>query len=232
MVDAILGRLKTNRIDLLYQHRVDPDVPIEDVAGVVQDLMKQGKVLNWGLSEPGVQTVRRAHAVQPLTAIQNEYNLFHRGVEKDILPLCQELNIGLVPWLPLAMGTLAGYVDENSRFSAEPSMDLHAAIPRYQPAALRSNVRVIRLLQTWAKRHTCTPAQFALAWLQAQAPFVVPIPGTTKTRHLLDNLGADDVKLNANEWAQFRRELEKIQVQGFRLPEAVLKFSGVEARRK
>lgn len=232
VVDAMLGRLKTDRIDLLYQHRVDPDVPIEDVAGVVQDLMKQGKVLNWGLSEPGVQTVRRAHAVQPLTAIQNEYNLFHRGVEKDILPLCQELGIGLVPWSPLAMGTLAGYVDENSRFSAEPGMDLRAAIPRYQPAALRSNVRVIRLLQTWAKRHTCTPAQFALAWLQAQAPFVVPIPGTTKTRHLLDNLGADDVKLNANEWAQFRRELEKIQVQGFRLPEAVLKFSGVEARRK
>lgn len=232
VVDAMLKRLRTDRIDLLYQHRVDPDVPIEDVAGVIQDLIKQGKVLNWGLSEPGVQTVRRAHAVQPLTAIQNEYNLFHRDVERDILPLCRELGIGLVCWSPLAMGTLAGYVDEHSRFAPDRSLDLRGIIPRYQPDAMRHNVQVIRLVQTWAKRYSCTSAQFALAWLQAQAPFVVPIPGTTKTRHLLDNLGADDVKLNANEWAQFRRELENIQVQGLRLPEAVLKFSGVEAKRK
>ena len=229
VVDAMLQRLRTDRIDLLYQHRVDPAVPIEDVAGVVQDLMRQGKVLNWGLSEPGVQTVRRAHAVQPLTAIQNEYNLFHRDVEKDILPLCRELGIGFVPWSPLAMGMLAGYMDDTTAPNPDPAMDLRAIIPRYQTAQMKHNVQIIRLLRRWARQKSCTPAQFALAWLQAQAPFVVPIPGTTKTRHLLDNLGADDVKLDAAEWSAFRRELEAIAVQGLRLPEAVLKFSGVEA---
>ncbi len=225
VVDGMLQRLQTDRIDLLYQHRVDPNVPIEEVAGAIQDLMKQGKVLNWGLSEAGEKTIRKAHAIQPLTAVQSEYSLFFREREKDVIPVCEELNIGFVPWSPLAMGALAGYVDENSRFEADPGKDLRGIIPRFTPEAMQQNVKLIRLVQKWAKRKLCTPAQFSLAWLMAQKTFIVPIPGTTKARHLLDNLGADDVQFTADELAQFRQELEAIKVVGLRLPEAILNFS-------
>ncbi|NEN75697.1 aldo/keto reductase [Pelistega sp. NLN82] len=225
VVDAMLQRLQTDRIDLLYQHRVDPNVPIEEVAGAIQDLMKQGKVLHWGLSEAGEQTIRKAHAVQPLTAVQSEYSLFFRGREKDVIPVCEELNIGFVPWSPLAMGALAGYIDENSRFEADPGKDLRGIIPRFTPEAMQHNMKLIQLVQKWAKRKLCTPAQFSLAWLMVQKPFIVPIPGTTKVHHLLDNLGADDIQLTADELTQFHQELEAIEIVGLRLPEAILNFS-------
>lgn len=228
VVDAMLQRLQTDRIDLLYQHRVDPNVPIEEVAGAIQDLMKEGKVLHWGLSEAGENTIRKAHAIQPLTAVQSEYSLFFRGREKDVIPVCEELGIGFVPWSPLAMGALAGYVDADSRFEADPSKDLRGIIPRFTPEAMQQNVKLIQLVQKWAKRKLCTPAQLSLAWLMAQKPFIVPIPGTSKARHLLDNLGADDVKFTDEELAQFRQELEQIEIVGLRLPEAILNFS--EAR--
>ncbi|HDL4131277.1 TPA: aldo/keto reductase [Mannheimia haemolytica] len=225
VIVGTIKRLQTDRIDLLYQHRVDPNVPIEEVAGAIKDLMKQGKVLNWGLSEAGEKTIRKAHAIQPLTAVQSEYSLFFRGREKDVILVCEELGIGLVPWSPLAMGALAGYVDENSRFEADPSKDLRGIIPRFTPEAMQQNVKLIQLVQKWAKRKLCTPAQLSLAWLMAQKAFIAPIPGTSKARHLLDNLGADDVKFTEEELAQFRQELEAIEIVGLRLPEAILNFS-------
>lgn len=225
VVDAMLQRLQTDRIDLLYQHRVDPNVPIEDVAGAIQDLMKQGKVLNWGLSEAGEQTIRKAHAIQPLTAVQSEYSLFFRGREKDVIPVCEDLGIGFVPWSPLAMGALGGYVDENTRFEADPSKDLRGIIPRFTPENMQHNVKLLQLVKRWANQKLCTPAQFSLAWLQAQKDFIVPIPGTTKGYHLMDNLGADAVKFTAEELAQFRKELDAIEIAGLRLPEAILNFS-------
>ncbi|MBN6074205.1 aldo/keto reductase [Aggregatibacter actinomycetemcomitans] len=225
VVDAMLQRLQTDRIDLLYQHRVDPNVPIEDVAGAIQDLMKQGKVLNWGLSEAGEQTIRKAHAIQPLTAVQSEYSLFFRGREKDVIPVCEDLGIGFVPWSPLAMGALGGYVDENSRFEADPSKDLRGIIPRFTPENMQHNVELLQLVKRWANQKLCTPAQFSLAWLMAQKAFIVPIPGTTKGYHLMDNLGADAVKFTAEELAQFRKELDAIEIAGLRLPEAILNFS-------
>lgn len=225
VVDAMLQRLQTDRIDLLYQHRVDPTVPIEDVAGTIRELMKQGKVLNWGLSEASETTIRKAHKIQPLTAVQSEYSLFFRGREKDVIPVCEELGIGFVPWSPLAMGALAGYVDADSRFDADPTKDFRGIVPRFTPEAMQQNVKLIQLVQKWAKRKLCTPAQLSLGWLMAQKDFIVPIPGTTKARHLLDNLGADDVKFTVEELTQFRQELETIDISGLRLPEAVLNFS-------
>ncbi|OOF54341.1 aldo/keto reductase [Rodentibacter genomosp. 2] len=225
VVDGMLQRLQTDRIDLLYQHRVDPKVPIEEVAGVIQDLMKQGKVLNWGLSEAGEATIRKAHAIQPLTAVQSEYSLFFRGREKDVIPVCEELGIGFVPWSPLAMGTLAGYTDENSRFEANPANDLRGIIPRFTPENMQQNVKLIQLVKRWANQKGCTPAQFSLAWLLAQKAFIVPIPGTTKGYHLMDNLGADAVKFTTEEFSRFRKELDTIEIAGLRLPEAILKFS-------
>ena len=225
VVDAMLQRLQTDRIDLLYQHRVDPNVPIEEVAGAIQDLMKQGKVLNWGLSEAGEQTIRKAHAIQSLTAVQSEYSLFFRGREKDVIPVCEDLGIGFVPWSPLAMGALGGYVDENTRFEADPSKDLRGIIPRFTPENMQHNVKLLQLVKRWANQKLCTPAQFSLAWLQAQKDFIVPIPGTTKGFHLMDNLGADAVKFRAEELAQFRKELDAIEIAGLRLPEAILNFS-------
>ncbi|OOF41677.1 aldo/keto reductase [Rodentibacter mrazii] len=225
VVDGMLQRLQTDRIDLLYQHRVDPKVPIEEVAGTIQDLMKQGKVLNWGLSEAGEATIRKAHAIQPLTAVQSEYSLFFRGREKDVIPVCEELGIGFVPWSPLAMGTLAGYTDENSRFDANSSNDLRGIIPRFTPENMQQNVKLIRLVKRWANQKGCTPAQFSLAWLLAQKAFIVPIPGTTKGYHLMDNLGADAVKFTTEELSRFRKELDAIEIAGLRLPEAILNFS-------
>ena len=224
VVDNMLRRLNTDRIDLLYQHRADPEVPVEEVAGTIQELMQQGKVLNWGLCEVSPETIRKAHAVEPLTAIQSEYSLFFRGRENDVIPVCEELGIGFVPWSPLAMGALAGYVDENTRFTAP---DLRASIPMFSPEAMQNNVRLINLVKQWAQQKLCTPAQLSLAWLQAQHDFIVPIPGTTKSYHLMDNLGADGVRFTSDELERFTRELDAITIEGARLPQAVLDFSEV-----
>lgn len=227
VVDNMLKRLQTDRIDLLYQHRADPEVPVEDVVGAIQDLMKEGKVLHYGLCEVSPETIRKAHKIQPLAAVQSEYSLLFRGREQDVLPVCQELGIGFVPWSPLGMGTLAGYVDENTDFGTDPSKDLRGILPRFAPNVMSNNVKLLQLVQKWAKAKLCTPAQLSLSWLQAQYPFIVPIAGTTKNHHLMDNLGADGVVWTASELAQFRQEFEQIQIQGDRLPEAILRFSEV-----
>ncbi|RAK68088.1 aldo/keto reductase [Hymenobacter edaphi] len=229
VVDNMLQRLRTDRIDLLYQHRVDPAVPIEDVAGTIKDLISQGKVLHYGLSEPGLQTVRRAHAVHPVTAIQNEYSLLWRGAEAAVLPLCQELGIGFVPWSPLGVGFLTGAIDANTRFAPG---DIRGVESRFAPENLPANLALVELVKSWGARKGATPAQISLAWLLAQQPFIVPIPGTTQMAHLLDNNGADAVRFTADELGQFNAELAKIQVKGERLPPMVLQFSGVEAAPK
>ncbi|TCP96019.1 aryl-alcohol dehydrogenase-like predicted oxidoreductase [Cricetibacter osteomyelitidis] len=227
VVDNMLKRLQTDRIDLLYQHLADPEVPIEEVVSAVQDLMKAGKVLHYGLCEVSPETIRKAHKIQALAAIQSEYSLLFRGREHDVLPVCQELGIGFVPWSPLGMGTLAGYVDERTDFGKDPSRDLRAILPRFEANAMRNNVKLLQLVQKWAKAKLCTPAQLSLSWLQAQYPFIVPIPGTTKSYHLMDNIGADGVQWTNAELNQFRQELEQITIVGDRLPEAILKFSEV-----
>lgn len=229
VVDNMLQRLRTDRIDLLYQHRVDPAVPIEDVAGTMQDLIKQGKVLHYGLSEPGLQTVRRAHAVHPVTAIQNEYSLLWRGPEAEVIPLCQELGIGFVPWSPLGIGFLAGAIDTGTRFAPG---DIRGGESRFSPENLPGNLALVDLVTRWGTRKQATPAQISLAWLLAQQPFIVPIPGTTQMAHMLENNGADAVRFTADELGQFNTELAKIQVKGERLPQMVLQFSGVEAAPK
>jgi len=226
VVDGSLKRLRTDRIDLLYQHRVDPQVPIEDVAGAIQDLMKQGKVRHWGLSEMGLKTLRRAHAALPLTAVQNEYSMLWRGPEKEVIPLCEELGIGFVPWSPLGVGFLTGAIDENTRFAEG---DIRGVESRFSRENLPQNLKLVQLVKQWAQRKQATPAQIALAWLMAQKPWIVPIPGTTQMPHLLENLGADAVKFTSAENAELNASLSAIEVQGARLPEAVLQFSGVEA---
>ncbi|MBO3272358.1 aldo/keto reductase [Hymenobacter defluvii] len=229
VVDNMLKRLRTDRIDLLYQHRVDPAVPIEDVAGTMQDLIKQGKVLHYGLSEPGLQTVRRAHAVHPVTAIQNEYSLLWRGPEAQVLPLCQELGIGFVAWSPLGIGFLNGAIDAGTRFAPG---DIRGGESRFSPENLPGNLALVELLKKWGTRKKATPGQFSLAWLLAQKPLIVPIPGTTQMAHMLENNGADAIRLTAEEWQQFNTELATIHVKGERLPQMVLQFSGVEAAPK
>ncbi len=229
VVENMLKRLQTDRIDLLYQHRVDPEVPIEDVVGAITNLMKEGKVLHYGLSEPGVQTVRRAHKIHPVTAIQNEYSLLWRGPEKEIIPLCEELGIGFVPWSPLGVGFLTGAIDEQTRFAQG---DIRGIESRFSPENLPNNLALVKLLNTWSKANNTTPAQISLAWLQAQKPFIVPIPGTTQMQHMKENIGADSIKFSTSEWNEFNTELNKIQIVGERLPEFVLQFSGVEAPMK
>ncbi|SFE32114.1 Predicted oxidoreductase [Spirosoma endophyticum] len=226
VVEGMLKRLRTDRIDLLYQHRVDPSVPIEDVAGAIKDLIKEGKVLHYGLSEPGPQTVRRAHAVHPVTAIQNEYSLIWRGPETVILPLCEELGIGFVPWSPLGVGFLTGAIDANTRFAPG---DIRGAESRFSSDNLPNNLTIVELVKSWATRKKATPAQVALAWLLAQKPWIVPIPGTTQMEHMLENIGAADVRFTADELTQFGTELARIEVKGERLPQMVLAFSNVEA---
>jgi aryl-alcohol dehydrogenase-like predicted oxidoreductase len=226
VVEGMLKRLRTDRIDLLYQHRVDPAVPIEDVAGTIKDLIKEGKVLHYGLSEPGPQTVRRAHAVHPVTAIQNEYSLLWRGPEEIIIPLCQELGIGFVCWSPLGVGFLTGAIDANTRFAPG---DIRAGESRFSPENLPNNLGLVELVKKWATQKGATAAQISLAWLLGQKPWIVPIPGTTQMAHMLENNGADNVRFTSEEIKQFNAELSKIEIKGERLPKMVLEFSNVEA---
>jgi len=226
VVEGMLKRLRTDRIDLLYQHRVDPAVPIEDVAGVIKDLINEGKVLHYGLSEPGPQTVRRAHAIHPVTAIQNEYSLLWRGPENVIIPLCQELGIGFVPWSPLGVGFLTGAIDANTRFAPG---DIREVETRFSPENLPHNLALVDLAKSWAARKQATPAQISLAWLLAQKPWIVPIPGTTQMAHMVENVGAADVQFTVDELKQFNTELSLIEIKGERLPKMVLDFSDVEA---
>ncbi|WP_262707487.1 aldo/keto reductase [Rufibacter latericius] len=229
VVEGMLKRLRTDRIDLLYQHRVDPAVPIEDVAGLMKDLITEGKVLHYGLSEPGLQTVRRAHAVHPVTAIQNEYSLIWRGPENGVIPLCEELGIGFVPWSPLGVQFLTGWIDANTRFAPG---DIRAVESRFSPENLPNNLKLVDLVKKWAAQKEATPAQISLAWLMAQKPWIVPIPGTTQMAHMLENNGADHVRFSAEEIHQFNTELAQIEIKGERLPQMVLQFSGVEAAPK
>ena len=223
VADACLKRLRTDRIDLFYQHRVDPAVPIEDVAGAVKDLITAGKVKHFGLSEAGIQTIRRAHAVHPVTAVQSEYSLFWRGPEADLLPLLEELSIGFVPFSPLGAGFLTGAIDENTKF--DPT-DFRNHVPRFAPEARRANMALVDVVKAVATRKGATPAQVALSWLLAQRPWIVPIPGTTKVRRLEENLGSVDLSLSVEDLQEISNEAAKITVQGERLPEAALKMTG------
>src|SRR6202050_915550 len=223
VADASLKRLKTDRIDLLYQHRVDPDVPIEDVAGAVKDLIHQGKVKHFGLSEAGVQTIRRAHAVQPLTALQSEYSLWWRRPEAEVIPALEELGIGFVPYSPLGKGYLTGKIDENAKFD---STDFRSTLPRFTPDALKTNRTLIDLLATIAQRKNATPAQIALAWLLAQKPWIAPIPGTTKLHRLDENIGALSIELTPDDLRDIESAASKIAVQGARYPERLEQMTG------
>jgi aryl-alcohol dehydrogenase-like predicted oxidoreductase len=228
-VEGMLKRLRTDRIDLLYQHRVDPQVPIEDVAEAVQELMKQGKVLNWGLSEMGPMTLRRAHAALRLSAVQSEYSMLWRGPEETVIPLCEELGIGFVPWSPLGVGFLTGAVDVRTRFAEG---DIRRGESRFSPENLPQNLKLVELVKTWAERKGSTAAQIALAWLLAQRPWIVPIPGTTQMAHMLDNIKAAAVRFTAPEIAELNASVVAIKIAGARLPEGVLALSGVEAAPK
>jgi aryl-alcohol dehydrogenase-like predicted oxidoreductase len=221
-----LERLRTDRIDLLYQHRVDPEVPIEDVAGTVKELMTAGRVRHWGLSEMGLRTLRRAHAVLPVTEVQNEYSMLWRGPEKDVIPTCEELGIGFVPWSPLGVQFLTGWIDANTRFAPG---DIRGVESRFSPENLPHNLALVEVAKRWAERKQATPAQIALAWLMAQKPWIVPIPGTTQMAHLLENNGADAIRFTPSELAELNQAVAAIQIRGARLPEQVLVFSGVEA---
>ena len=223
VADASLTRLRTDRIDLFYQHRVDPDVPIEDVAGTVRDLIREGKVEHFGLSEAGVQTIRRAHAVQLVAALQSEYSLWWREPEREILPALEELGIGFVPFSPLGKGFLTGTIDDKTTF--EPT-DFRNVVPRFTEENRKANIGFVEWLKTFAARKNATPAQIALAWLLAQKPWIVPIPGTTKRHRLDENLGAANVQLTAEELGEIDRAASQIEVRGARYPEAMLKMVG------
>lgn len=228
-VDGMLKRLRTDRIDLLYQHRVDPEVPIEDVAGAVKDLMDQGKILHWGLSEMGLDTLRRAHAALPVTAVQNEYSMLWRGPEDQVIPVCEELGIGFVPWSPLGVGFLTGAIDERTRFAEG---DIRGIETRFSPENLPANLTLVKLLGDWADRKQATAAQIALAWVMAQKPWIVPIPGTTQMPHMLENIGAASISFTPEEIDELNSAVAAIKVRGQRLPDAVLAFSNVEAPEK
>jgi aryl-alcohol dehydrogenase-like predicted oxidoreductase len=224
VADASLKRLKTDRIDLFYQHRVDPDVPIEDVAGAVKELITQGKVKHFGLSEPGAQTLRRAHAVQPITAVQNEYSLWTRGPETNgVLQACEELGIGFVPYSPLGKGFLTGAMNESTKLEAG---DFRSLLPRFTPEAMKANHALVDLLGRIAKKKNATSAQIALAWLLAQKPWIVPIPGTTKLHRLEENLKAADVELTSDDLREITQAASKIEVQGDRYPPHLMAMTG------
>ncbi len=223
VADASLKRLRTDVIDLFYQHRVDPGVPIEDVAGAVKELIRAGKVKHFGLSEAGVQTIRRAHAVQPLTALQSEYSLWWRKPEEEVLPTLEELGIGFVPFSPLGRGFLTGKMNENAVFD---STDLRNTLPRFTPEARKTNQALVDLLGQIANRKKATPAQIALAWLLAQKPWIVPIPGTTKLHRLEENIGAAAIELTSDDLREIESAASKIKVQGARYPEKLEKMTG------
>ena len=223
VADASLQRLRTDRIDLFYQHRVDPNVPIEDVAGAVKDLIQAGKVKHFGLSEAGVQTIRRAHAVQPVTALQSEYSLWTRTPEKEVIPTLEELGIGLVPYSPLGKGFLTGKMDENTKLG---SSDFRSTLPRFTPEALKANQALVDLLASVGERKKATPAQIALAWLLARKPWIVPIPGTTKLHRLDENIGAVSVELTPDDLRGINDAASKITVQGARYPEKLEQMTG------
>jgi aryl-alcohol dehydrogenase-like predicted oxidoreductase len=223
VAEASLKRLRVDAIDLFYQHRVDPAVPIEDVAGTVKRLIQEGKVKHFGLSEPGAVTIRRAHAVQPVTAVQSEYSLFYRGPEAEILPTLEELGIGFVSFSPLGAGFLTGKITENTQFD---KTDFRNVVPRFTPEARKENLALVDLLRKVAERKHATPAQISLAWLLAQKPWIVPIPGTTKLQRLEENIGAAAVELNAADLAEIGDATGKIRVIGDRLPESALAMTG------
>ncbi|QNU28612.1 aldo/keto reductase [Geobacillus sp. 46C-IIa] len=214
-VEGSLKRLKVETIDLYYQHRVDPNVPIEEVAGVIQDLMREGKIRHWGLSEAGVQTIRRAHAVQPLTAVQSEYSLWWRSPEEELLPVLEELGIGFVPFSPLGKGFLTGTIDQNATFAES---DFRRIVPRFQLENITANQVLVELIKQIAAEHRVTPSQIALAWLLAQKPWIVPIPGTRKLERLEENLGALEVVLTEEEWQELNDALANIDIAGDRYP--------------
>jgi len=223
VVEGSLKRLMVDAIDLFYQHRVDPDVPIEDVAGAVKDLIQEGKVKHFGLSESAAKTIRRAHAVQPVTAVQSEYSLWTRGPEKEVLPTLEELGIGFVPYSPLGKGFLTGKMDENTKLD---SSDFRNILPRFTPEARKANLALVDLLRKIAERKKATPAQIALAWLLAQKPWIVPIPGTTKLNRLEENIGAVAVELTPDDLREIESAASKITVQGARYPESVERLTG------
>ncbi len=223
VAEASLKRLKVDAIDLFYQHRVDPDVPIEDVAGAVKDLIQEGKVKHFGLSEAGVQTIRRAHAVQPVTALQSEYSLWWREPEAEVLPTLEELGIGFVPFSPLGKGFLTGKINENTSFD---SSDFRNIVPRFTPEARKANQALVDLLTSIAERKKATPAQIALAWLLAQKPWIVPIPGTTKLNRLEENIGATAIELTSDDLSEIESAASKITVQGARYPERLEQMTG------
>ncbi len=223
-VEGSLKRLRVESIDLLYQHRVDPTVPIEDVAGAVKELIQSGKVKHFGLSEAGVNTIRRAHAVQPLTALQSEYSLWWRRPEQEVIPTLEELGIGLVPYSPLGKGFLTGKIGENAKFD---SSDFRSTLPRFTPEALKTNQALIDLLGTIANRKNATPAQVALAWLLAQKPWMVPIPGTTKLNRLEENIGAAAIQLTPEDLREINAAASKITVEGARYPEKLERMTGL-----
>jgi aryl-alcohol dehydrogenase-like predicted oxidoreductase len=226
VVDASLKRLQVDTIDLLYQHRVDPEVPIEDVAGTLKQLIEQGKVRHYGLSEASARTIRRAHAIHPLAAVQSEYSLWTRNVEQNVvLAACEELGIGFVPWSPLGAGFLTGKIDANTPIAAT---DFRAASPRFTPDAREHNLALVDLVRKVATRKQATPAQIALAWLLAQRPWIVPIPGTTKLHRLEENLGAANVQLTSEDLRELDEGSSRIEIKGERLPEAVLAMSETE----
>jgi aryl-alcohol dehydrogenase-like predicted oxidoreductase len=222
VVEGSITRLRVEAIDLYYQHRVDPDVPIEDVAGAVKDLIQQGKVKHFGLSEAAATTIRRAHAVQPVTAVQSEYSLWYREPERDILPTLEELGIGFVPFSPLGKGFLTGKIDDSTTFDKS---DFRTTVPRFSAENRKANQALVDLLQSIAQRKHATPAQIALAWLLAQKPWIVPIPGTTKPHRLEENVGAVDVELTANDLAEIESAASQITIQGARYPEAMERMS-------
>ena len=222
VVEGSLKRLRAQTIDLYYQHRVDPEVPIEDVAGAVKDLIQQGKVKHFGLSEAAATTIRRAHAVQPVTAVQSEYSLWFRNPEKDVLPTLEELEIGFVPYSPLGKGFLTGKIEENAKFD---STDFRSVLPRFAPEAVKANQGLVNLLNQIAQRKNATPAQIALAWLLAQKPWIVPIPGTTKLHRLEENIGAAAVALTSEDLRDIENAASKIAVHGARYPEHIERMS-------
>jgi len=224
VAETSLKRLRIEAIDLFYQHRVDPEVPIEDVAGAVKDLIQQGKVRHFGLSEAGAKTIRRAHAVQPVTALQSEYSLWTRGHESDVLPTVEELGIGFVPFSPLGRGFLTGKIDENTQFD---SADFRNNLPRFTPEARKANQALVDLLAEIGRRKGASPAQIALAWLLARKPWIVPIPGTTKLSRLEENIGAAAVELTADDLREIERAASKITVQGARYPEKLERMAGL-----